>query len=113
MASEHLLHSRLTCSPGVNTRILKSRHPLYAVPTTQQLISSSDDDNRTAALWADHRWNAEWLEDTTKLRTFIPDSHPPGMVLPRAAWVRLTHLRTGVGVSDPTYTNDYGPFCSL
>ena len=55
---------------GGNARHLKSRHPF--VPAAQQLISSSDDNNGNAALWADHRWNAERLESTTKLRTFIP-----------------------------------------
>ena len=34
-----------------------------------------------------------------RLRTFIPDTgtHPPGMTLPRRAWVRLNHPRTGPG----------------
>jgi len=32
-------------------------------------------------LWLDHRWNAEWLDNLTRLRTFIPDigNRPPGM----------------------------------
>jgi len=48
---------------------------------------------------ADHRWNAEWLESTTRLRTFIPDTgtHTPGMDLPGTAWVRFNRLGTGVG----------------
>jgi len=35
----------------------------------------------------------------TRLRTLIPDTgtHIPGMTLPRRAWVRFNHLRTGVG----------------
>jgi len=41
---------------GGNARHLKLRHPF--VPSAQ-LISSSDDNNRRAALCADHRWNAE------------------------------------------------------
>ena len=59
------------------------------MPAAQQLDSSSD--NRSAALWAYHRWNADWLESTTRLSTSIPDigTHPPGMALPRTAWVRL------------------------
>ena len=61
--------------------------------------NSSDDNNKSAALWAGHQWNAEWLENTTRLRTFIPDigNQPTGMALPRTVWVRLNRLRTGVG----------------
>ena len=46
-----------------------------------------------------HQWNAEWANNPTKLRTFIPDTgtHPPGMTLPRRVWVRINRLRTGVG----------------
>jgi len=44
------------------------------------LISLSDDNNGNAAIWADHRWNAEWLDNTTRLRTFNHDigTHPIG-----------------------------------
>ena len=68
-------------------------------PAAQQLISSYDDNNRSAAFWTDHRWNAESLENTTRFRTFPPDigTHPPGMSLPKTAWVRFNRLRTGVG----------------
>jgi len=43
--------------------------------------------------------NAEWLDNTTRLRTFIADTcaHPPGMALSRTAWIRLNCLHTGVG----------------
>jgi len=50
---------------------LKSRRQ-FVFPA-QQLISSPDNNNRSAALWADRRWNAEWLDNTTRLGTFIPD----------------------------------------
>jgi len=65
----HLLNSALTCPLGGNARRLKSRHPF--VPAAQQPISSCDN-NRSAALWADHRWTVDWLDSTTRLRTFIP-----------------------------------------
>ena len=96
MEPGHLLGSEFTCPSNGNARHLKSRHPF--VPDAQKLISSSDYNNRCAALWVDHRRNAEWLENTTRLRTFIPDigTHPLGMTMPRTAWVRLNHLRTGV-----------------
>jgi len=61
--------------------------------------SSSDGNNRRAVLWADHWRNAEWLNNTTRLCTFIPDigTQPPGMALPRTVWVWLNHLCTSVG----------------
>ena len=102
MQPGHLFHPALNRSPGENARHLKSRHPF--VSTTQQLISSYDDhNNRSAGLWEDHRWNAEWFEHTTRVRTFIPDigTYPPGMAVPRTSWVVLNHLRTGVGSLAP------------
>ena len=53
---------------------LKSRHPF--VHPAQQLISSSDDNNRSVSLLVDHRWNADRLESTTRLRTFTPCPPP-------------------------------------
>jgi len=100
MEPGHLLHSALTCPSSANARRLKARHPF--VPAAQQLISSSDNNNRGAAQWADHQWNAEWAHNPTRLRIFIPDTgtHPPGMTLPRTAWVRLNRCRTSPPVSD-------------
>ena len=45
-----------------------------------QLICSTDN-NIHAALWVDRQWNAEWLDNATRLRTCIPDTgtHPSGM----------------------------------
>ena len=75
MEPGHLLHSALTCPPSANARRLKSAHPLEAA--AQQLISSSDNNNILAAFWADHRWNAEWLDKITRLCSFIPDTCNP------------------------------------
>ena len=62
--------------PARNARYLKSRHTF--VPAAQHLISSSDDNNRNAALWTGYQWIAELLENTTRLRTFIHEigTHP-------------------------------------
>jgi len=82
---------------SANTRRLKSRNSV--VPAAQHLISLSDSNNIHAAQLADHQWNAEWMDSPTRLCIFMPDTgaHPPGMTLPRRAWIRLNHLRTGVG----------------
>ena len=49
------------------------------VPAAQQLITSSGNNNRSAAQWADHQWNAEWTDNPTRLCTSIPDTgtHTP------------------------------------
>ena len=65
-----------------------------------QLISFSDNNNKRAVHWADHQWNAEWADNPTRLRIFIPDTgtHPPTRNDPTTrAWVRHNCLRTGVG----------------
>ena len=97
MEPAHLLRSALTCPQSANAQHFKSRLPF--VPATQQLIISSDNNYIGAAHWADHLWNAEWADNPKRRRTFIPDTgtHPPGMTLPRTAWVRHNRLRTGVG----------------
>ena len=51
-----------------------------------------------AAHWADHQWNAEWADSPTTSDSAFSSRHPPpGLTLPRTAWVRLNRLRTGVG----------------
>jgi len=64
MEPGHLLHSALSCP--------SSRHP--SVPAAQQLIILSHNNIVRAAHWADHRWNAELLDNPTKLHIFIPDT---------------------------------------
>ena len=52
-----------------------------------------------ASEWTNHKWNAEYCENASRLRAFVPGTsvRPVGMGLPRAAWVKLNRLRTGVG----------------
>jgi len=104
----HPFHSTLTRWPGGNARHLKSRDPF--VPAAQQLISSSNN-NRSAVIWADRRWNAEWLQSTTSLRTFIPDigTPTPGMSCQKQRGPGLAASAPVSNVSAPAYTNRVWP----
>jgi len=94
----HVLHSVLTCPSSSNAQRLKTRHPF--APAAQQLISLYDNNSIFSAHWADQKWNTEWVDNLTRLHTFILDTgtHTLGLTLPRKAWgMRLNCLRTGVG----------------
>jgi len=82
---------------SVDARRLKLRCPF--VPAAQQLNSFSDNNSMCVAHWAYLQWNVEQVNNPTRLCIFIPDTGagPPGMTLPRRAWVWLICLRTGVG----------------
>ena len=56
-------------------------------------------DGQITIEWTNHIWNAEYCENASRLRAFVPETgaSPVGMGLPRAAWVKLNRLRTGVG----------------
>ena len=52
-----------------------------------------------ASEWTNHKWKTEYCENASRLRVFVPGTgaRPVGMGLPRAAWVKLNCLQTGVG----------------
>ena len=77
---------------------LKSRQPF--VPAAQQLINPSDNKIRGAALWADHRWNTERLDNTTRLRTLIPDTAPILLEWPSQQEQRGSGLTASAPLSD-------------
>jgi len=86
--SAHLSTKRGCTASQIETPICTCRTTTYQFTWWQQQI-----------LWVDHWWNAELLENTTKLYAFIPDigTHPPGMALPRTAWMWFNRLCTSVG----------------
>ena len=94
---DHILHGRLQGSPDADGKRLKSRHPF--VPAARKLLDGLSQMGTRVAQWTNTKWNMEYSERTTGLHAFIPrvSTRPLGMSLPRAAWVRLNRLRSGVG----------------
>ena len=76
---------------------LLSRRPF--VPAGRNLLDNLSRLGIRVSEWTSHKWNAEYCEKASRLRVFMPrtGARPVGMGLPRAAWVNLNRLRTGVG----------------
>ena len=94
---DHLLHHKIISPELRQSRRLKSRHPF--VPAAREPLFNLNQLDIRATDWAEHSWRSEWNNCNTRLHYFIYniDTLPPGMHLPRRSWVRLNHLRTGVG----------------
>ena len=94
---DHILHGRLEGSQDADRKRLKSRHPF--VPAARKLLDSLSTMGTRVAQWTNAKWNMEYSERISGLHDFIPkvSTRPMGMSLPRASWVRLNRLRSGVG----------------
>ena len=77
----------------------------FVFAAVQQLISSSDDNNRSAALWADQRWNTEWLENIRDSVLSFPTLAPTVM-----EWPCQEQRGPGPLLFTPI---QYGPLCGL
>ena len=76
---------------------LRSRH--LFVPAVWNLLDNLARFGIRAFEWTNHKWKTEYCEGASRLRNFVPgtSARPVGMGLPRAAWVKLNRLQTGVG----------------
>ena len=76
---------------------LRSRRPF--VPAAWNLLDNLARLGIRASEWANHKWKTEYCENDFGLRAFVPGTgaRPVKMGLPRAAWVKLNRLRSGVG----------------
>ena len=94
---DHILYGILSGSSDTRQVRLRSRRPF--VSAARNLLDNLAGLGIRASEWTNHKWNAEYCENASRLRTFVPQTgaRPVGMDLPRAAWVKLNRLRTGVG----------------
>ena len=105
---DHTLYGLLSGSSDVCQERLRSRRPF--VPAARNLLKNLARFGICASEKTNYKWNAEYCENASRLRVFIPrtenacrirvfipriGARPVGMSLPQAVWVKLNRLRTG------------------
>ena len=82
---DHILYGLLSASSDTRQVRLKSRRPF--VPAARNLLDNLARLGIRASEWTNHKWNAEYCENASRLRAFVPQTgaRPVGMGLPRAA----------------------------
>ena len=93
----HILYGLLSGSSDNRQVRLRSRRPF--VPGARNLLDNLAKLGIRGSEWTNYKWKTEYCENASRLRDFVPGTgaRPVGMSLPRAAWVKLNRLRTGVG----------------
>ena len=94
---DHILYRLLSGCSNTRQVRLRSRYPF--VPAAPNLLDNLAILSIRASEWTSHKWKTEYCENASRLRAFVPETgaRPVGMGLPRAAWIKLNRLRTGVG----------------
>ena len=94
---DHILYGLLSGSSDTRQVRLKSRRPF--VPGARNLSDNLARLGIRASEWTNHKWNAEYCENASRLRVFVLETgaRPVGMGLAREAWVKLNRLLTAVG----------------
>ena len=94
---DHILYGLLSGSSDTRQVRLRSRRPF--VPAARNILYNLARLGIRASKWTNHKWKTEYCKNASRLRAFVPGAgaRPVGMGLPRAAWVKLNRLWTGVG----------------
>ena len=97
MDPNHILYGLLNGSSDNRQVRLRSRRPF--VPVARYLLDNLARLDIHASKWTNLKWNAEYCKNAFRLCVFVPEigARAVGMGLPRAAWVKLNCLWTGVG----------------
>ena len=79
---DHILHGLLSGSSDTRQVRLRSRCPF--VPGARNLLDNFARLGIRASEWTNHKWNAEYCENASRLRAFVPEAsaRPVGMGLP-------------------------------
>ena len=99
------LHGLLSGSSDTRQVRLRSRGPF--VPGARNLLDNLARLGIRASEWTNQKWNAEYCENASRLRAFVPGTgaRPIGTGLLRAAWVKLNRLQIDVGQFHSSCTN--------
>ena len=94
---DHILYGLLSGSLDTCQVRLRSRRPF--VPGARNLLDNLARLGIRASEWTNHKWKTEYCKNASRLRALVrgTGARPVGMGLPRAAWVNINRLWTGVG----------------
>ena len=93
----HALHGQLVGQQDAHLGRHRSRRPF--VPAAWKLLGSLSKLHTRVKQWTKHKWNADYLESTSRVRAFIlrVSSRQLGMSLSRTSWVKINRPRAGIG----------------